>query len=457
MAMDQGPWAAFEPSAKQPWDLRRVAHLHRRAGFGATRAELERDLHDGPGKSVDRLLNPPDDSAEGKQIIEGLRQGVLSSQDLDRLKAWWLYRILQTLDPLREKLTLFWHGHFATGIPKVRDARLMYIQNQLFRTAGAGSFEGLTQAVAKDGAMMLWLDTSTDKKSHPNENFAREMMELFTLGIGNYTQADVTAGARGFTGWVYERSAYRYLFRPSQHDYGTKTYLAQTGDWNGEDVVHIAVTRPESARFVLARLWSHFAYPVQPSDRVVADLLPAYGPGMDITGALRALFLHPAFRSPASRGGLVKQPAEYLAGAARSLGLDATGARYPAATGGSGPSGPGTGVAGPSRSSRSLARMAAGLGQTLFDPPNVGGWGQNGYWLTTATSYLRLEIALALAHQGDLSPLAGLPTGQRITGVATLLGVDSWGPTTSAALARVASEPVVLTALALTAPEYVLA
>ena len=177
----------------------------------------------------------------------------------------------------------------------MRDAKLMYLQNQLFRTAGSGGFEALTQAVAKDGAMMVWLDTATDKKAHPNENFAREMMELFTLGIGNYTQADVTAAARAFTGWVYDRVDYRYAFRPRQHDFGSKTYLGQTGDWNGEDIVHIAVTRPESARFVLAKLWSHFAYPVQPSDQVVDDLLPAYGPGLDVGAALRAIFLHPAF------------------------------------------------------------------------------------------------------------------------------------------------------------------
>lgn len=338
--------------------------------------------------------------------------------------------MISTSTPLREKLALHWHGHFATGVKKVRDARLMYLQNQLFRSAGGAGFEALTQAVARDGAMMLWLDTSTDRRAHPNENFAREMMELFTLGVGNYSQDDVTAGARGFTGWFYDRYRYRYLFRPAQHDFGAKTYLASTGDWNGSDIVHIAVTTAESARFVLAGLWSHFAYPVQPGDPVVSDLLPAYGPGLDIAAALRAVFMHPAFRSPASRTGLVKQPVEYLVGAARVLGLDAA---------------------------AGLPGMAAALGQVLFDPPNVGGWGQNGYWLTTATAGVRLRVALRLAGRADLSELEALPPGRRVGAVAGLLGLDGWGPTTAAALAGAVAEPVALTALALTAPEYVLA
>ncbi len=447
-----------------------VALLYRRAGFGLRPGELDQVAAGGYVAAVEQLIaglgaapDPAGDALAAPTFTAGppverpagagadpaavAAHNKAVAADLDTLQRWWMDRMIVTSTPLREKLTLFWHGHFATGISKVRDARLMYLQNQMFRTSGAGGFENLMQQVAKDGAMMIWLDTSTDKKAHPNENFAREMMELFTLGIGNYTQDDVVAAARGFTGWVYDRLTYRYGFQPRQHDYGTKTYLGQTGDWNGEDIVRIAVTRPESARFVLAGLWSHFAYPVQPSDPVVSDLLAAYGPGLDITAALRALFLHPAFLSPASRTGLVKQPAEFLVGAARALGLDAGG--KPATAGGTSPA---VHSGGPP-----LPRMASALGQTLFDPPNVGGWGQNGYWLSTDTAWLRLEAGSALARRGDLQALHGLPPGQRLAGVASLLGVDGWGPTTAGALARVASDPVQLTALALTTPEYVLA
>lgn len=335
-----------------------VALLYRRAGFGLRPDELDQIASGGYQAAVDRLVDglgsAPDPGGEAVPVP------ALSSDaatGIRPLQNWWMDRMAATSTPLREKLTLFWHGHFATAVSKVRDPRLMYQQNQLFRTLGGGGFEVLTQAVAKDGAMMIWLDTSTDKKAHPNENFAREMMELFTLGLGNYTQADVTAGARGFTGWAFERLADRYVFRPAQHDYGVKTYLHQTGDWNGGDIVHIAVTRTESARYVLAKLWSHFAYPVTPSDPVVSDLMGPYGPNLDLAAALRALFLHPAFLGPQSRTGLVKQPVEYLAGAARALGLTAGVAGTAGADSAGGPD---------------LPALAAAMGQTLFDPPNVG-------------------------------------------------------------------------------------
>ncbi|HVA73185.1 MAG TPA: DUF1800 domain-containing protein [Acidimicrobiales bacterium] len=428
-----------------------IALLYRRAGFGLTGAEVDQLVPAGYEAAVDGLitgLSAPDPAGdavappqfptpqylgksaspdERKQFATQLRQGLVQLQD------WWIGRMVATSTPLREKLTLFWHGHFATGVSKVRDPKLMFLQNQLFRSLGAGSFEALTQAVAKDGAMMFWLDTETDKKAHPNENFARELMELFTIGIGNYTQADVTAGARSFTGWTYSRRDYQYVFRTGQHDYGDKTFLDQTGDFGGEDVVSILVQKPESARFVLAKLWSHFAYPAQPSDPVVDDLVSAYGPGLDITAALRAMFLHPQFRSAQARTGLVKQPVEYLAGVARALKLGVTAGKL------------------------TLARIASALGQTPFNPPNVGGWGQNSYWLDTATAELRLKAAAYLAHEADLGTVESVAHQQRAAAVADLLGLDGWGPTTAAALAAQSDRPVELVALALVSPEYVLA
>lgn len=430
-----------------------VALLYRRAGFGLKPEELDAASSAGYEAAVEAVMGglgrAPDPGGDalappvfeagppprGHDPVAAKAHAVAVSRDLVLLQQWWMDRMIATSTPLREKLTLFWHGHFATGAAKVRDARLMYMQNQLFRESGGAGFEPLVQAVAKDGAMMLWLDISTDKKAHPNENFAREMMELFTLGVGNYTQADVTAGSRGFTGWVYDRQHYRYRFIPSQHDYGTKTYLGQTGDWNGNDIVHIAVTRRESARFVLSKLWSHFAYPVTPADGVVDDLVQGYGPAMDLSAAVRAVFLHPAFRGPTSRTGLVKQPAEYLAGAARALGV-------------------GSGL---SRGGRTLPAFSTALGQTLFNPPNVGGWGQNGYWLDTATAQVRFEAAAALAEAGDISAVTSVPESQRVAATADLLGLEGWGPTTAAALSLLAARPRQLVALALTAPEYVLA
>jgi uncharacterized protein (DUF1800 family) len=434
-----------------------VALLYRRAGFGLRPDELDRAAAAGYEASVDALVtaltaggpgqNPPAPTLSAgapppAKASPAVRQAFDRSirADVASLQGWWTDLMISTPAPLVEKLTLYWHGHFATGVSKVRDAKLMYLQNQLFRSAGGGGFERLTQAVAKDGAMMIWLDTNTDKAAHPNENFAREMMELFTLGVGNYTQADVVDAARGFTGWTYDRRDYRYVFRPAQHDFGSKTYLGQTGDWNGEDIVHIAVTRPVSARFVVASVWSHFAYPVTPADPVVSDLLPAYGEALSVSGLLRGVFLHPDFVGPASRTGLVKQPIEWLVGAARSLGLTSD-----------------LGAAAAGRPGRSLPQLATALGQTLFNPPNVGGWGQNGYWLDTATAQLRLDAALLLAARADLSSLRSTPASGRPAAVADLLSLDGFGPTTAAALSAVAADPVQLLALALCSPEYVLA
>jgi uncharacterized protein (DUF1800 family) len=429
-----------------------VALLYRRAGFGLRPDELDRAAAEGYEAAVEQLvagLGPapdpqgdavalpqfspyptsrPADAASRMQIQRAL------TQDLAALQTWWMDRMIATSTPLRERLTLFWHGHFATGVSKVRDPKLMYLQNELFRASGASGFEALMQAVAKDGAMMVWLDTITDKAQHPNENFAREMLELFTLGIGNYTQADVTAGARAFTGWTYNRRQYQYLFRAAQHDFGAKTYLGRTGDWNGDDVVQIAVTQPQSARFVVAKIWSHFAYPIIWSNHLVDDLLSAYGSNLDVGAVLRATFLHPEFRSSTTRTGLVKQPVEYLVGAARALGLTAT-----------------------LNSGRTLPQLAAALGQTLFNPPNVGGWGQNDYWLNSATAQLRLEIALLLAEHADLSAVEAAGIADRLGTVAAMLGLDGFGATTASALKRVAGEPVQLMALALTSPEYVTA
>ena len=432
-----------------------VAHLYRRAGFGARPAELEAAARAGYPATVETLLagmgrapdptgdrvNPPTfapyqarSGAKGspQARAEATARARRDAVGLRQLQEWWLSRMVVTSTPLREKMTLLWHGHFATGISKVRDPHLMYLQNQSFRTMGGGSFEDLTQAVAKGGAMMAWLDTATDKASHPNENFARELMEVFTLGVGNYTQNDVEASARAFTGWTYDRTTDQWHLRYRQHDDGNKTFLGRTGNLSGEDVISIIVGQPASARFVVAKVWSHLAYPVAPGDPVVDDLVSRYLPGYDITELLRAVFLHPAFLSPTARAGLVKQPVEYVVGSGRALGLDASAA--PA-----------------------LATMATATGQTLFNPPNVGGWPQNGYWLNTATALARAAAAPALARRADLSPLEALGASQRPGAVADMLGLDGWGATSAAALAHAASDPPTLVALALTAPEYVLA
>jgi uncharacterized protein (DUF1800 family) len=451
----------------------RVAHLYRRAGFGARPDELDAAAARGYEATVESLLaglTGPDPAGDrvplpalplsptpagplptdptARLALARARQQSENAQ-FQALQQWWLDRMIVTSTPLREKLTLLWSGHFATGFAKVRNAGLMHLQNQLLRSLGGGSFEALTVAVARDPAMQVWLDTDTDVAGQPNENFSRELMELFTLGIGNYTEADVQAAARCFTGWSFNRSTGAFVLRARQHDDGTKTLLGQTGNFDGDDVVRIVTSMPACSRFVVSKLWSHLAYPVPPSDPVVAQLAAAFQKDLNVTGLLRAIFLRPDFTGPAARTGLVKQPIEYVVGVARSLGLRAT-------TSAGSP--PGTAPPGGRRLRQppSLPASLRLLAQEPFNPPNVGGWPQNQYWLTTASSAVRLQFAGQVGASADLSPLDAMPVAGRADGLARLLSVDGWGPTTRAALNAVAGDPTSLVTLALCAPEYVL-
>ncbi len=422
-----------------------VAHLLRRAGFGPSPGQLAQLGNDYASVLTNLLnLNGPDPSAEAIAVptltlpsqalgLDSPSQRDALGRELTRqlreLQVWWLGRMAAADLPLAEKLTLFWHGHFATAINMVRFPSLMYRQNQLFRTLGATDFRSLTQAVAKDPAMLLWLNADTDKKAHPNENFSRELMELFTLGIGNYTETDVRQGARGFTGWIFDPRNDSWGFQPDQHDYGIKTFLDETGNFGGEEIIDIILAKPESARFVLAGMWSHFAYPITPADPVVDDLLASYGSQFSILPVMRAIFEHPQFSSPTAIGGLVKQPIEFVVGAYRALGLtpDPTAVRY-----------------------------VTELGQEPFNPPNVGGWPQNEYWLSTAASFIRLRLATELVRRRevDLSPLEEASVQDRPAAAAALLGVDDWSPSSARALADVARSPSDLLALAIASPEY---
>jgi uncharacterized protein (DUF1800 family) len=264
------------------------------------------------------------------------------------LERWWLSRMARAERPLTEKMALFWHGHFATSVDKVTYPGLMLTQNQIFRTMGLGNFEALVTAVSEDPAMLVWLDTRSDVKAHPNENFARELMELFTLGLGNYTETDVREAARAFTGWTFDSTTFTFKVTASQHDNGIKTVRSQTGNLSGQDVIHQVTDDPGSARFVAAKVWSHFAYPVAPSDPVLDPLVAAYGRDLDIAALVRSVFLHPAFRSPAARTGLVKTPVEYVVGVMRALNLAP---EYSMVT-----------------------STLSSLGQVPFHPPSVAGW-----------------------------------------------------------------------------------
>src|SRR5947209_5316833 len=246
-------WAPYKPSDKAPWDVRRAGHLYRRAGFGATAAELEAALADGPEATLGRLLRGGPRQAEFDAQMAPLAQTIARSNNAQQLSAWWLARMLYGPHPLREKLTLFWHNHFATSNAKVQNARLMLGQNELMRRHALGNFATLLRDMSTDPAMMVWLDTRDSRKGNPNENYARELMELFSLGIGHYTEEDVREAARAFTGWEV-RGALAH-FNKSRHDGGAKTVLGRTGRWQGEDIVRICLGQKAAAPFITAKLY----------------------------------------------------------------------------------------------------------------------------------------------------------------------------------------------------------
>lgn len=372
------PWARYEPTADDPWDLRKVAHLHRRAGFGATRAELLRDVAAGPEASVARLFQPALLSAKDVEAIEGLRQTARASANLDLLKVCWLNRIIQGPDPLREKLTLFWHGHFATSHKKVESVTLMDRQNETLRTHALGEFAALLEAMVDDPAMLIWLDGGTSKKSKPNENFAREFLELFTLGAGAYSEQDIREAARAFTGWTRRDSGGGFTETPgfvretAQIDDGPKTFLGLNGRWGAGDIVRITLERPEAATFLARKLYrlliSEFSSPgpelIEPLAEEVKRSRFAIGPIVGFILRSRHFFSQTAYRQR------IKSPVEWSAGLVRTLEVPRT-AINPLA----------------------LSASCDTQGQELFVPPNVEGWVGGSTWINSGTLLERTNWA----------------------------------------------------------------
>jgi len=425
-----------------------LAHLYRRAGFGATPAELEAAGKLGFGASVDKLLAGLAEADSAGSALElphltPLAQANIPGFSYDdytefiALSTWWIDRMIVTDTPLREKLVLLLHEQFPTSYQKVGYSELMYRQNDLFRTLGPGSFDTLTQAVAKDPAMLIWLDTGTDHKAHPNENFARELMERFTMGVGNYTEQDVRHAARAFTGWTLDYTTGDFFFNLYDHDGGEKRFLGKAGRWQGQDIIDMVTQTTASSKWVVARFWSWLAYPVTTEDPVVADLTPGYKTDLNLTNLLGAILHHPSFASTRAMRGLVKQPIEYLVGTLRLLGLRTA-----------------------AFSEGTLVYLLASLGQQPFVPLNVGGWGQNQYWLSTSASNNQLSLAWNVAQYADLTEILDLngSPGAQVDAVKKLLAIDAWSDRTYRALWKTADKGSAqeLLVMALVSPEYLI-
>jgi uncharacterized protein (DUF1800 family) len=396
----------LEPLGRTRWDFTTAAHLLNRAGFGGTPAEIGDLVALGPEKAVAHFLEyekvpdptaPPDwakpdpDRAEKYQAArrapEEERRKLLREyqrnerQQMIGLRTWWLKRMATGPRPLQEKLTLFWHGHFATSVEKVRDAYLMWRQNDLFRRLAAGNWESLLIEVGKDPAMLLWLDQAQSRKQHPNENFAREVMELFALGEGHYTEKDITEGARALTGWSYDRLTQNFIERPLWHDTGPKVIFGQEGDFKAEDFLRMIAAQPQSARFITAKLWKYFAGE-EPSPGLAEALGTAFrAGGNDFKPLLRTIFSSQEFYAPSLIRNQVKSPVQWLVGSVRMLERELP----------------------PPFACFGLTRN---LGQDLFAPPNVKGWDGGLSWITTNTLLARYNEAAVLVR-GDTSMAAG--------------------------------------------------
>ena len=377
-------WKPFEPTAARPWDAQSVAHLHRRAGFAAPWTVLERDRQEGPKATIERLLKGEGKSADGtpaaelESTLDAMTAELGPSADLARIQSIWLYRMIFTPHPLRERMTLFWHNHFATSIAKVQNAGLMLRQNTLLRSQALGDFGAMVSAIGRDPAMLIWLDSTINKKAKPNENYAREIMELFTLGRGHYTEKDVQEAARAFTGWFVVRDEFREVLR--QHDDGVKTVLNRSGAWDGDDIPGILLQQPACAEFICRKLFRHFVSDTQtPSDALIAPLAQAFREShYQIQVPVATILRSTLFFDPSMRRRRVKSPVEFAVGTIRALE-----------------------IVNPTVQSAALAEACRRMGQSLFAPPSVAGWDGGPGWINSTTMLARANLALGLLSDQD--------------------------------------------------------
>jgi uncharacterized protein (DUF1800 family) len=360
----------------------RVAHLLRRAGFGPTEQELDEYAGLGFDGAVTRLIeyqSQPDvpDRVAPEEV---------------GLQVWWLDKMVHTRRPLQEKMTLFWHGHLTSALKKVKDPNLLQAQNALFRANALGYYGEILRAISRDGAMIRWLDLQTNRKGAPNENYARELMELFTLGVGNYTEDDVDEVARAFTGWSTTPDG-QFIFRRMQHDADQKTILGQSGTFDGDAVSDMLAASPVTARFMARKLFRFFSYP-DPEPEVVERLAGVYLQSSgSIKALLEAILRSTEFSSECAYRAQIKSPTELIVGALRTLGAEGI----------------------PPQAVQAM-RL---LGQELFDPPNVAGWFGHRGWINAATLLGRFNVLGNIA-QGLGGPVfGGQPVDTLLAGKST--------------------------------------
>jgi len=395
-------------------DREKTAHLLRRFALGASEAELDYYLGSSGklGDAIARLLDYEKVEDDFPLGFDDLQVQADRPVPMPAVVGWWASRMLYTRRPLEEKMTLFWHDHFATSAEKVRAAPAMFGQNQILRQHCLGGFREMLHAVSKDPAMLFWLDNQFNVRGKPNENFAREVMELFTLGIGHYTEKDVQEAARAFTGWGIGRAGApgarpqnqvrgntAFVFRPFQHDSGSKTVLGKTGNLTGEDVLDHLCTLPRTSEYLVTKMWAWFAYP-NPEPKLVKRLADGFRKNdLSLRWLTKTIMQAPEFYSDKAVRGVYKSPVDFAIVAARQLGVSRmveSAAQLNPRTA----LGPGN----------ALAQTLKNLGMHLLYPPDVDGWAGGASWISTATMLERIRFADALflgraVNRGRLRPL----------------------------------------------------
>ena len=370
----------------------RARHLLSRVAFGGNAEEIRAFARYTPARAAAALLathtgrpttapppwvhEPP--PPPGERMMNRKARRRTMRQRMFALKAWWWRELIATRSPLTEWMTVFWHGHFTSESRKVKIPQLMYRQNALLRARGLGPFGDLLRAIARDPAMILYLDNQTNDRRTPNENFARELLELFTLGEGHYTERDVKEAARAFTGWRIRKSTGAFHFARHKHDPGLKTFLGRSGHFGGDDILHILLAQPRVAEHIVEKVWLAVLSPT-PDPHVVRRLASDFlANGLHVGKLMTALLTSEAFLD-APPGQLIKSPVDLVAGTARL-----TGVRIP--------------------SDRNLVQTGRALGQDLLDPPNVKGWAGGRDWINTTSLLRRYELLQWVAARTTLPP-----------------------------------------------------
>jgi uncharacterized protein (DUF1800 family) len=383
-------WERYRPSEESPWDIKKVGHLYRRATFGATSDELDHALRAGPDGAIDELLRERSDP--NQQVYDVLSRTIRQSNNGDQLSSYWLYRMLYSPQPLREKITLFWHNHFATSNRKVNNAGYMLSQYELMRRHALGNFKTMLEEMSFDPAMMVWLDTVQSRRGRPNENYARELMELFSLGIHNprrpeqrnYTEQDIREAARAFTGLVIDNG--RGVFRENEHDATDKTVMGQRGRWRPNDVVRICLDQESAPYFIVSKLFRFLVSDTVPATPELLEPLAAEFRRSNFNfGALVETILRSnLFFSPQVYRTRIKWPVDFALGIVRALEghVERPGQQQRFGT-------------------AALSSSLEGLGQRLFYPPSVAGWDAGRAWLNGQTLLFRQNLGLALTSTLD--------------------------------------------------------